>query len=1480
MRFNLLLSITSRIILLIWFVLFPFLLIAQPRANFTPDKTGGCSPLFVSLTNTTTGASANAVFHWDFGNGNTSVLQNPGAVFYDEKAYTVTLTVTDGTQTSIYTKTITVYKKPTVDFTFLPNNGCLPLPVNFASSSIPGDGTISAYHWDFGDGATQQSANSSITHTYNFGQTATVSLTAVNNYGCSNTITKPGIITVHPPVQAAFIADKTIICAAPGVVQFTNSSNGPGTLSYEWDFGDGTTSIATSPSHTFNQRGTYTVKLTVRSSEGCTDILTRTAYINVANFNTNFQAPALICTGSGATFNNISTPIPDQSLWIFDGINSYNTYGNYPAYYYYSIAGTHTVQLTNTYGTCQETITKTIEIKSRPELNGFLAEITGLCGAPVKVNFRDTTAGTVNWQWNFDWYNNNSVGSILQAPSYTYLSDNIYYVSLTVANVDGCSANIMKSIGISRPLVGIFLDADSKDEACGQLTVKFVPRSTEEITRYVWNFGDGSTSGEAQPVHTYNQPGIYTASLSYTTINGCTGTVTSISIKVRQKPVANFTVPSTICGNTPVQFLNATTGYATNYIWDFGDNTGNNWNGSPQHQYQDEGEYNVTLIAYNGMCNDTITKPNIIKVFPPFPKIAGFANTCEGTRGTVTFTDGSRLTNSWHWNFGDGITTSYTSPRSTIAHTYNATGTYKVVLTTTNGACTVKDSTTVYVLLKQKPVFSLNKTESCVDQAFSYQVNGLEGNPHPISIYNNDYEFVKWEYSDGTPFAGNYYNYGNWTPNTSGNISSYQIRDDKVRVIIQSPGFYCQDTSDYIPLKINGVIPGFEVVTDNVCFKSPVVLKDTSKTTGDNSITSWDWNFGDGATVTYTHGGNVSHQYTNPGYYYVTLKVTDSEGCASSTYYYNNAVSVTGPQAAFYTSTGNTVQLNTAVSFYNNTNAYNANAVTYLWNFGNGATSTGYSPNYTFTVPGDYVVTLIAENAETQCRDTARQTITVRNFNTGFTTTASFIGDHNSCPPVLANFVNTSSNYTKVVWDFGDGFTLQNQNYPSHVYNTPGTYIVTLYVYGYNGLTGTYRDTVFVNKPQAAIEVDDPDGCIGHRALLNAPVHKNIESYLWDFGDGNIVNATDSFSVHQYLTAGSYTPSLIVTSDNGCSASATLPGKIVIYPDPIIKISPSASVVCKNNAVQLQASGAVSYLWSPVDGLSDAYSSSPFAFPANTTNYTVIATDDKGCKGEANITVTVPKSFALNGAGNVDVCKGSSVQLNITGADSYQWINTTSGLSNTQTGNPTAAPLTNTVYTVVGYDQYQCYTDTVQVNVTVHSLPIVNAGPDIEVAYGSVTQLTASSSNDVIRWNWSPFDYLSCTNCAAPISKPQSEMDYVVAVYNSNNCEAKDTVKLKAICTEGNIYIPNAFTPNHDGKNDVFTIIGHGVRIIKSLRIYNRWGEIVFEKKNFYPNDNASAWNGTYKGAEAATAAYVYLAEMECEAGETFIRKGTVTLIR
>src|SRR3954464_15671801 len=157
--------------------------------DFTATPTSGCSPLPVTFKNTSTGFSDQATFVWDFGNGNTSALKDSivGAQYEDEQEYTVTLTIKDNGQTYSKSTTITVYKKPVVDFSVNTVKGCAPLPATFTSNSSPRDGTISRYFWGFGDGDTQ-TGNEQIEHTYGSGATIPPSLTVTNSFGCYSTV--------------------------------------------------------------------------------------------------------------------------------------------------------------------------------------------------------------------------------------------------------------------------------------------------------------------------------------------------------------------------------------------------------------------------------------------------------------------------------------------------------------------------------------------------------------------------------------------------------------------------------------------------------------------------------------------------------------------------------------------------------------------------------------------------------------------------------------------------------------------------------------------------------------------------------------------------------------------------------------------------------------------------------------------------------------------------------------------------------------------------------------------------------------------------------------------------------------------------------------------------------------------------------------------------------------------------------------------
>ncbi len=1454
-------------------------LAAQPVARFRADRPGGCAPVAVQFANTSTALNETSTYNWDLGNGNRSTQRDASAVFANPGTYRITLAITTNGTTYRFTDSITVFAQPTADFDPVNRSICLPQSASFhAAASVPG-AAISAYHWDFGDGQTAQASAPDINHSYPAGISPLVSLTAVSSQGCSETVIKPAGISTQPEVRPAFGIDQAIICNAPASVQFTNSSTGPGVLDYQWDFGDATASTLRNPSHVYNTEGNFNVTLTVRSSVGCTQTLTRTAYVKVGGLTANFSTRDSLCNNALVNLDNTGTPGQDRSEWSVDGAPSFTTYGMTSYNTAFITAGVHQVTLTSHWGSCFASVTNNVLVKPSPVLNGFLAEPAGACGSPVLVNFRDTTQGAVAWAWNF----NNSWPYLAQsttvAAQYQFTNDQSYPIRLTVTNAEGCQAWISQELPISKPLVGIFLDPLSSAEGCGPLAVHFVPRSTEAINAYQWTFGDGGVSNEPDPVHLYTVPGSYGVTLNYTTINGCMGTVQYDEIRVREKPVAAFSGPQQICGNTPVHFdASATTGYVTNLVWNFGDGTGSAWD-VVQHSFQAEDTYTISLVAYNGMCSDTATRVAYSHVSPPFPHIERpsrftSVNSCEGERGLVTIQHDTRQSQSNTWTFGDGQTQS-TMIALVLTHDFASTGTYQVTLASTNGACTVKDSITVYVLKKQHPLLQ-GADSICADQnSLPITVSGLRASTIPNNTIP-PYTYSVLDEND-QPFDGSVYPVNPYAIPWHASLTAASRGMRQVQVVSQSAWFGCFDTTNTIRYNISGPSASFTALASQVCYKEEAVLSDQSVSANGSSLTNVSWDFGDGSSSDTAPGATVRHRYAGPGEYTVTIRVRDASGCGASA---NRTILVTGPRASFNLSTGNSVQLNTTVTFINTTNTYNAPAVTYDWMILGVTGLAGYSPAYQFTVAGTYLVRLIAINTTSGCRDTAVQTLTVADFTPAFNNSSGFIGNYGHCAPVLARFTNTSLNYTRLSWDFGDGITTESLPSVSHIYSVPGTYVAKLTVYGSNGLVSVFRDTVCVYNPVASLSINDLEACMGDALALNTPVHTDVTAYLWDFGDGAVVPGTDSSATHVFNTPGTFNSSLLVSDPNGCQYNIRAPGQIIVHADPELRVTPQVGVVCKEDGVHLVATGGETYQWSPATGLSEADIAAPLAHPLAETRYRVMTTDRYGCQADTAILVKVALPFTLRGEGDIDLCKGEQRPLHVSGTDSISWIGNTTGLDQNGIADPIASPAETSAYTAVGVDEYNCYSDTLSVMVYVHTLPLVNAGPDQRVFFGSPTSLQASGSADVITWAWTPSDYLACTGCAATTSYPYSDISYIVTASTAFGCHASDTVLIKTACSEMNIMIPTAFTPNNDGLNDGFEIGGFGVSRIRSLRIYNRWGEVMMTRKDFLPGDANTIWNGRYKGIDAPAGAYIFFVELECGEGEVFARKGTVMLIR
>lgn len=1695
---------------------------AQVFADFTMDKSGGCSPVTISFTNLTSGASANAKYSWDFGNGNSSSLKNPSAIYLQEKTYTVTLTVTDGNNTATRAKTITVYKKPTVDFSSASAKVCLPASAQFNSTSAPGDGYISNYQWDFGDGSTSYGYGSQMSHYYYNEQVATVSLTVTNSYGCQASVTRPDIVEILPRIDPVFTVDQTLLCTIDSSIRLTNNSTGPGTLMYSWNFGDGTASAQKNPVHQFNKKGVYSVSLTVSNTDGCS-VTSYPTSVNAAYFNTDFSnfnlcrqvnfnsssylyasssfwqfgdgastysyyntshiyatagsydvtlintynsckdtirktinvqdqvnfnsdiiMPASICQGSSANFTETSTVSPSYMSWSFGDGNTYGTSYNSISHAY-SQPGTYTVKLVNTFGTCSETVTKDIVVNPVPNLQGFVADYGGVCGSPVTVKFKDTTAGATSWQWQMDYYYNNTF-STQQNSSYNFSTDGYHTVFLTVKNIYGCTGSTSKTVNIFKPSVGISYISTSSPRGnydCDSLIIKLAANSNQNIQSYSWNLGNGQTSTDANPQASYYQEGIYNISLNYVTENGCSGVV-YYTARVYGKPKADFsyTIP---CGNSlNLQFYDRSN-YSDQWNWSYGDGWIDNSN-NPSHYYRDTGRYMMRFINRIGHCSDTIYREVYANVLPSSVSITKAMNTCNGTRGEVVFDQYCLRASGGVWDFGDGTTMACDTSVHVVKHTYTSSGTFQVRLTGYYNNCLLSAAQTVRVLLKQTPLLTTNVNQICANGSINVQISNLATNPFAGNYQYGQYYINKFEYDDGTSLTGFGYDYYSWQYTSySGSLQNNVVGVHRLRAIIASNGTTCTDTSNYVNLTVNGPRSGFTIQNLEQCYKSQFVFTDTSKSLTSTALTRWVWDFGDGFTQTSSTSSQVTHTYLSPGTYTVRITVSDATGCSSS---FSKTVFARGAKSSFSASGlyVPNVPLNTTVYFYNNSYGSSSSSIDYKWIYGDGATSLGYSGSHTYTVAGVYTVYLIATDVATACADTAKQVITVKDFQTAFAFSSSFIGN-NSCPPVLLRINNLSVGYYKLLWDFGDGIT-SVQSYPTHTYYKPGVYKITLNTYGYNGLTGTYIDSIEVQEPSAQISADILQGCTSQSVNLRSST-TNTSNYVWDFGDGVVAAGATSLS-HAY-TAGIFNPKLIAKDKNGCAASTELTDKIIIdsldiaikgipplvcdsalinftpnvfdfaeaktgtplvykwdfgtgnAPDtsnvknpsfrytvpgtyvvkfsawsqfgctkqttanvvvyqkahgsitavneicqdgsvlfkgaatpsdnlqwnwdfgngnkstqqnppsqtyatpgayavamivnrngcldtsthtltvnarPVINASPKQNILCFGSSVQLSAGGGGTYQWSPSAGLDNNAISNPMASPQASTKYKVQVTSNEGCVNSDSVSITVAPHIKVQLPVTADLCVGSSMQLKASGAAAYQWINNTAGLSSISVPNPSVNTTNTATYTVVGSDSYNCFKDTASIVVTVRDLPTVNAGPDMNIVGGVPYQLNATAGNDVVSWLWSPSNYLSCASCASPMATPKMQIAYVVKVTNIWGCVAYDTVVLKLQCAVSNVRVPNAFTPGVNGKNDIFYIKGSGVNVVKHFRIFNRWGQLVFERNNIGIDDRSAGWDGTYKGQYVETGTYVYLAEMECITGEIFTFKGTVTVVK
>lgn len=1422
-----------------------------PAANFTASPLAGCSPLVVNFQDLSSGNPT--AWSWNFGNGNTSSLKNPVATYFTPGTYTVTLTVTNanGKNTLTRSQYITVYASPSVNFGALQTSGCFPLKTQFSDSSSAGSGNnIASWLWDFGDGTTSNLENP--LHTYTTAGNFTIILKVTNDKGCTKVLSKPNFVKVTPGVLAGFTNTQPVVCRPPATIAFTNTTTGSGALTYNWDFGDGNSSVQKSPLNTYNTAGTYTVTLIATSSNGCADTIVKNNLLAIGTNSNSFSSADSICVNDSIRFTNTSSPAPGGATWNFgDGTTS----TQFNPTHTYTAPGNYVVKLINNFGNCTDSVSKTIRVLPRPVAN-FSAPSTYQCQPPFTVNFQDLSATAVGWQWDFG----DGVTSSQQNPSHTYNSYGNYDVTLIVTNPSGCTDTIKKTgfIKIEKAVIKI---PSLPAEGCVPFTINPVANVTalDAVTSWLWDFGDGSTSTAQNPSHTYPNQGTYTVTLVITTSTGCTDTLRiTNAVKAGTKPTPDFSaVPTPVCAYQPVKFTDQSSP-TDQWLWNFGDGT-TSTSHNPSHTYTNVGTFTVTLTAYNNGCPATISKPNLITVNPPIARFRTVPN-CTN-RLQFSFVDQSVGPVTWSWDFGDGTTSSQQNP----VHNFPALGTYTVSLTVTNGSCSHSVTHTVHVI-NENPDFTASPLTLCKGTQTTFQVTGITA----ANIAN-----YAWNTGDGiqntsTPSYQHIYQ-------TAGNYSVTLITTD-----ING----CRDTAskpNYI--RVNGPKASFTGTNTKGCQGLTVTFNDLSTTDGNNAITNWQWDFGDG-TVQNLSAGPFTHTYTTAGTFSVKLTVTDASGCSDSLSR-SNLVVASHPVANFKAADSLSCP-GATVSFRNTSQS--AFAYTAFWDFGNGSTSTA-TPNTStiYNTTGDYTVKLRITDAN-GCSDSIirNQYIHVDQPVASFTVSDSV----SSCAPFEVHFTNTSQYYSSVVWTFGsDGNSTINN--PVHYFGIPNTYPVSLVVTSHGGCKDTAFQTIqLYDTIGSTIKYAPLAGCnpldVAFSAVTSGP-----GTYLWDYGDGNTESTTSPNVNHVYTTFGNFHPKIILQDPSGCLVPITGSDTIRIIGSNA-NFGLDKKLLCDSGLVYFTDSTTfndpvTSWAWDFGDGTSSGQQNPvhQYTVPGIYT-ITLVTQTMAGCIDTARLTdaLKVVQSPLISITGDSVACvfspltqQGISLR-NDTSAVSWLWNFPNGATANSQ--NPPTQVYTtpgNFTITAIATNSSGCR-DTANKGILVNPLPVIDLPGTMTILSGSSVQIPVTYSPNVSTWLWEPANGLSCTTCPQPAAGPKFNTTYIVNVVDSNSCRNSATIDVVVTCKDANIFIPNTFSPNGDGSNDVFYPRGTGLDRVKVLRIFNRWGEVVFEKINFPVNDPAQGWDGRFNGKDPQAGVYVYQVEIYCSNGDLIKFAGNVSLIQ
>ena len=1498
--------------------------IAQVNADFNVSNTNGCAPFLVDFLDISNGNIIS--WKWDFGNGVTSNKQNPTYIYSKPGFYTVTLTASNGTSSDIEIKSslIRVNAPPLPNFSVKKNKGCAPHTTQFTDLSIPQSGTIINWYWAFGNGLTSTNQNPKSTFTEIKKYNTYLKITDIN--GCEAILIKDSLIELDGP-KANFIFD-SVICGLPANVLFLNQSKG-NNLDYYWEFGDGYTSTSEIPGiHSYTAFDSTDVLLAVtEKATGCSDTIRQS--LVVGDYKATFDYN-VICGNNDFTIEvDNTTPFYSKLEWDFNGEAFKFTD---KASFHFTTSGEKEIILkAEIDASCFDTTVLKYTLPA-PSFS-YTAPI---CSDPFQVTFENKSKGdSLNYLWDFK----DSTFSKDIDPYHEFnVPPESYLVKLYAEDKFGCKDSSQSYVKVPFPIAR-FYEKDSIYTGCSPLNLNFLDTSytlSSKIIAVHWNFGDptsgsNDTSNSFSPSHTYNTPGEYNITYTIYTNDGCADTAVYLSvIKVGEKPsYSDFDqLPNdTICYGNSIDFVEHAT-YSTSTIqsnyfcWSFYDNinpilldpekspakcpksiqnfTSNNDYvnySNPIHKYIDfettknsigntifTGNatsksgllYTHLVIGYNN-CFTEVIKSNFIDTTIA---IIGLAVKDSLT----TFSDSTKTFGFFNASINyDSVAYCYASVSKTSDTLFNIS------------------NDTIYVKLQEGNKYYLhtkviNKVSGCENSIYDIIVIDSSRinfdipkkqclSDNPVLLDDNSYskfgsiERRTWMI-DGKVVLNNRYKDSSYYsfPDTGIFIVSLEL---EYKIIsrqngVQNINYYTKTASKQI--KIEGVKAQGLSNSLKVCGGDTIFFLDSSKST--TAIKDYKWKFDYNTDSSEVE--NPFYIYNDPGIYTPLLYVTDSFGCYDSTTL--ASIEVNKPIIDFDIS-DSLICKNDLVAFKNKSQGAN---LSFKWEIDS---SIQFSRNidHIFNYANEFDIKLYAIDLF-GCEDSIikKKQIKVEEFpETKFSGNNLYI----NCPPLSTSFKDSSiTPVLKWNWKFGDGIT-SNSQHPTHVYTNPGIYSVQLTTTNYAGCSDTLNkiNYIEIDGPNGSITYDSDTLCIPQKVIFKHQL-KNTAYFVCNYGDGNIISYNYSTNkdslIHTYQQGGNLQPSIQLLDGSGCSY--TIPQLPIIQSDSInANFETTDSIICDKFNIPFTNTSRSTFkslfLWDFGNGDTSTLKSPIFSYLKDSSyEITLTQISPLGCIDSIKKSIRVLNSPLPNlhiNNNNYCIPSESDIKIKFNSssfvADSvYLLIDDVFFLGDSINKTITTEGNHDFKY-VIKYGSGACEVDSL-IQKTFYKWPIAdfkyspsNNSMDEPVIYFNNNSLNSDS------WVWDFDDYDSSTS-ENPGHNFKVQGVYNISLIANNFGGCADTViKKVSIAPYNFVKLPSAFSPNGDSRNETFGILRAGELEIQEFKIFNRWGNLMFET-----NDKTKRWNGKRNGIDQASGTYIYYIKGNNKKGELIEIKGNFSLLR